>query len=196
MAEVSQDRRVAAPPHRWAREERGRPAAEREAHLAGGADPRIATLVERGAGVTLLAQRRSPNGVDVGHLTVGPGGVTVIALHELPGDVAIRRRGGRLRRRIEHLMIGGRDRCALLDDVARQLGAVHLALGHVPDVDVRAALCLPRATGLAVPGRLTVRGVLVDGPRGAARLAERGGPLTADAIDAIAVLVAARLPRG
>jgi hypothetical protein len=43
-------------------------------------------------------------------------------------------------------------------------------------------------------GQLAVRGVLVDTPLGVVRLAERGGPLTADAIDAIVDLLAARLP--
>jgi len=194
MSEVSQDRRVAAPPHRWAREERGRTPAERIDGLADGADPRIGAPSLRAHGVTLLADRRSPDGARIGHLAVGPGGVTVVALHDLPGAVRVRRRGGRVRRPVEHLMVAGRDRCTLIEDLAAQLVAVRAVLARVPDVDVRGALCLPRVTGLPVFGQLAVRGMVVDAPLGVVRLAERRGPLTADAIDAIVDLLAARLP--
>ncbi len=88
-------------------------------------------------------------------------------------------------------MVAGRDRSNLLEGMAAQLEAVARV---APEIDLRGALCLPRADGLPLIRRLEPRGVLVDGPKRVARLAHRAGELAADERDLIAARLAAAFP--
>jgi hypothetical protein len=47
------------------------------------------------------------------------------------------------------------------------------------DLDVRGALCFPDPVGLPLR-QLSVRGIVIDGPKPIAKLARRAGPLSAD----------------
>ena len=53
------------------------------------------------------------------------------------------------------------------------------------DLDVRGALCFPDADGLPLR-QLSVRGVVIDGPKPIAKLARRAGPLSADHVEQLA----------
>jgi hypothetical protein len=111
---------------------------------------------------------------NIDHLAVGPGGITVIDAKWLKGRVEVRRDGGILRPRRERLFVAGRDKAKLVEGLLRQVAAVREAL---PAADVRGAFCFADVEGLPTFGRLTVAGLAVCGPRGAARLARREGSL-------------------
>jgi hypothetical protein len=72
------------------------------------------------------------------------------------------------------LFVAGRDKSKLVEGLLRQLAAVHEAF---PAADVRGAFCFADTDGLPTFGRLTIAGLAVCGPGGAARLARREGSL-------------------
>lgn len=111
---------------------------------------------------------------NIDHLAVGPGGITVIDAKWLRGRVEVRRDRGILRPRRERLFVAGRDRSKLVEGLLRQVDAVREAF---PAADVRGAFCFADVEGLPTFGRLTVAGLALCGPRGAARLARREGSL-------------------
>jgi hypothetical protein len=115
------------------------------------------------------------------------GGITVIDTKRLAGKVEVRGRGERA-----ELRVGRRDRSKLLDGVTRQLTAVSAA---AEGVDVRAALCFVETSGLPLLRRLRPRGILLDGPRGVARLAKRAGPLDAAMIEELVARSTAGFPK-
>ena len=166
------------------------PAHERAWERGAEGEERAAGRLERllaGTDIFLLHDRRIPgSGANIDHLAVGPGGVTVIDTKRLVGKVEVRGRGARL-----ELRVGGRDRTKLLDGAERQRSAVEAV---IEAVDVRAALCFVDTAGLPLLGRLTPRGILVDGPRGVARLAKRPGPSHATATRAIVALLESTFP--
>lgn len=82
------------------------------------------------------------------------------------------------------LLIDGREQTRLIDGVERQLGYVRAALGD-SSIEVRGALCFPNPDGLPLFSQLSVRDIVIDGPKPIAKLARRPGPLNADRIDQI-----------
>ena len=74
-------------------------------------------------------------------------------------------------------MVSGRDRTTLLDSLDKQFLAVAAAV-EPRSIQVTAMLCFLGAD-LPALGSLRVRGVPVVGPRGAAKLLRRTGPLDA-----------------
>ena len=167
----------------WAQGARGerRTAARLEKHLAGYT-------------VKLLHDRRIPGhgNANVDHLAVGPGGVTVIDSKTHRGEVRVERVGGLFTDRHSILKIGGRDQTKLIDGVERQVKLVAAALTRVGfgDLDIRGALCFPDPDGLPLR-QLSVRGIVIDGPKPIAKLARRAGPLSADQVDQLAHQLAA-----
>ena len=139
----------------------------------------------------------SAPGVVVLHenIAVGPAGVTVVDAKHYPGTIAVERRGGFFRDRTEHLVVGGRDCTALVDDVIAQAEAVSQALAGGPHVvvPVRAVLCFVDGDW-PWSGELEVRGVPVVSPRRAAKLCATGDvpaavvTAIADALQACRVL--------
>jgi Nuclease-related domain len=162
----------------WAQGARGerRTAVRLEKHLAG--HP-----------VKLLHDRRIPGRgkANLDHLAVGPGGITVIDSKTHRGEVRVERVGGLFTDRRSILTIGGRDQTKLIDGVERQVKLVVAALRSAgfADVDVRGALCFPDPDGLPIR-QLSVRGIVIDGPKPVAKLARRAGPLSADHVDQLA----------
>ncbi len=157
------------------------PAVRLEKHLAG--HP-----------VKLLHHRLIPGHgkANLDHLAVGPGGVTVIDSKTHRGEVRVERVGGLFTDRHSILKIGGRDQTKLIDGVERQVKLVAGALTRagVRDVDVRGALCFPDPDGLPLR-QLSVRGIVIDGPKPIAKLARRAGPLSADHVGQLAQQLAA-----
>ncbi len=144
------------------------------------------------AEVIVLDDRRAPRSrANIDHLAIGPGGVTVIDAKKYQGKVRADTRGGLLRPRTEHLLIGGRDQTKLIDGVRRQ---VELVQGLCGAVEVRGALCMANVEGLPTFGRVVVSGVAVDGPKRIAALAQRPGSLTVEEIQHLASTLAAALP--
>lgn len=148
---------------------------------------RLAQLLA-GSGVVLLHDRRLPGSrANIDHLAVGPGGITVIDTKRLAGKVEVRGRGERA-----ELRVGRRDRSKLLEGAARQLAVVS---AMADGVDVRAALCFVETSGLPLLRQLRARGIVIDGPRGVARLAKRPGPLDGASIAELAAALDRGFPK-
>jgi hypothetical protein len=109
--------------------------------------------------------------------------VLVIETKTHKGKVSTRRVGGLFAPRRTVLPINGREQTHLIDGVERQLGYVHAALGDSA-IEVRGALCFPDPEGLPLFSQLSVRDVVIDGPKPIANLARRP-PRNDDQIDQI-----------
>ena len=142
-----------------------------------------------GQNVKLLHDRQIPRhgGANIDHLAIGPGGVTVIDTKTHRGKIHVDHVGGLFSARRSVLMIGGRDQTRLIDGVERQIELVRTALRRVGEdqIDVRGALAFPHIDGLPTLAQLSVRGILIDGPKRVAELARRPGPLYPETIDRI-----------
>ena len=166
--------------------------AEGEERLAA----RLSKLL-RGTNVVLLHDCRIPMSLaNIDHLAVGPGGVTVVDAKNYKGKVRVERTGGLFRPRVSTLRVAGRDRTKLIEGVKHQMTEVRSALRDSgrPDVPVAGALCFVNTDGLPLLGHLQVDDVEVHGPRGAAKLAGRPGPLNEPDIAETVEHLAVRLP--
>jgi hypothetical protein len=151
-----------------------------------------------GTSVRLLHDRRIPRrgSANIDHRAIGPGGITVIDTKTHRGKVQLDRVGGLFVPRRTVLLIDGRDQTKLIDGVERQIGDVRSALSGIgyEDVEIRGALCFPGVDGLPLLKQLSVRDVVIDGPKPLAKLANRPGPLAAEAISALAAELGRLLP--
>lgn len=142
-----------------------------------------------GKAVRLLHDRRvrAHGRANIDHLAVGPGGVTVVDSKTHRGKVRVDRVSGLFAPRRTVLLIGGRDQTSLIDAVKRQMDHVMAALARAgyADLDVRGALCFPQPDGLPLLGQLSVSEVVVDGPKGVARLAARPGDAPLERVDTV-----------
>jgi hypothetical protein len=148
------------------------------------AGARLTELLD-GSGVRLLHDRRMPGSrsANIDHVAVGPGGITVIDTKNYRGKVCVERVGGLLFERRTILRIGRRDETKLVVGVECQIAAIRAVL---PDpVEVRGALCFADVDGLPLLRHLTVRDVIIDGPRTTAKLASRPGALTRQKVDGL-----------
>ena len=151
-----------------------------------------------GAEVLVLHDRRIPGTrANIDHIAVGPAGVYVIdAKRYRDAKVEVRRTGGLFRPVVEQLFVGGRDRTKLVTGLAPQVSAVYDALADLPegqDVAVHPVLAFVDSL-LPLFGSLEIAGVPVVGPKGAAKLARRPGPLDADHRRVLHAALAAALP--
>lgn len=166
------------------------PAHERAWRRGAEGEERAAARLEQllsGRGVALMHDRQVPGSrTNIDHLAIGAGGITVIDTKRLAGKVSVQGRGERA-----ELRVGGRDRSKLLAGAARQLATVEAV---VDGIDVRAALCFVDVGGLPLLRRMSPRGILIDGPRGVARLAKRRGPLDTATIHELTELLDRRFP--
>jgi hypothetical protein len=175
------------------------PRHERARAQDGRAAERIGALLElhlRDAGVVLLPDRAIAGGrASIDLLAIGPGGVTVIAAESGNGRLRIESRSGLLRPRDERLLIDGRDRSALVEDLRRQIALVTAALAKTGEsAGVRGAICVADVDELPLRGGLQVGDIAVDGPRRVARIATRPGPLAAADVGRIALALAVVFP--
>ena len=144
----------------------------------------------------LLHDRRIPGSrANIDHIAIGPGGVTVIDAKNYKGKVRTKVRGGILRRRTEHLLIGGRDQTRLVEGLKRQVDLVRAALEPAGEnVDVRGALCMADVQGLPMFGHPLVDGIAIDGSRHVARIARRSGGHSAADVECLADLLGRAFP--
>jgi hypothetical protein len=150
------------------------------------------------SGVRLLHDRRVPRKgrANIDHIAVGPGGVTVIDAKNYRGDVRVQRVGGLISERRAVLLINGRDQTHLIDGVENQVAMIRQLLAETMNdgVDVRGALCMAEVDGLPLIRQLSVRGILIDGPKPVAKLARRPGSLTELLVEEIWRALATSLP--
>jgi hypothetical protein len=160
---------------------------------------RVAVRLAEMAGddVLLLHDRRIPGSrANIDHLAIGAAGVYVIdAKRYRNADISVRRSGGLFRPVVEQLFVGGRDRTKLVTGLTPQVAAVRKALADfVGDtVPVTAMLCFVDGR-LPIFGSLSMAGVPIVGPKGAAKLIRAGGPFGTAAREAVRAHLASRLP--
>jgi hypothetical protein len=151
-----------------------------------------------GSDVLVLHDRRIPGTrANIDHLAVGPAGVYVIdAKRYVDAKVEVRRSGGLFRPVAEQLYVGGRDRTKLVTGLAPQVAAVYDALAGIPGSDDTAVFPVLAFVDSLLPlfGSLEIAGVPVVGPKGAAKLARRPGPLDAERRAVLQAALAAALP--
>ena len=161
---------------------------------------RVAARLEKllaGTGVRLLHDRRMPGSrsANIDHVAIGPGGITVIDTKNYRGKVRVECVGGLFSERRNLLKIGGRDKTKLIEGVERQIAAIRTVLDdQAHPIDIRGALCFADIEGLPLLRHLTVRNVIVDGPRTTAKLAVRSGTLTSAQVDALCRHLCTTLP--
>jgi hypothetical protein len=151
-----------------------------------------------GTDVRLLHDRRIPDHgqANVDHLTIGPGGVTVIDSKTHRGEIRVDHVGGLFAPRRAVLLINRRDQTRLIDGVERQVGYVRAALRDLggPDVELRGALCFPNVDGLPLFRQPCMRDIIIDGPKSVSKLAARPGSLRPEDIDRVWRTLAHRFP--
>jgi hypothetical protein len=155
----------------------------------------------RKTGVVLLHDRRIPGRgrANIDHLAIGPGGITVIDTKAARGRIQLTKVGGLLSPRREVLLVNGRDRTQQLDALDRQIETIKcvLAKAGIAEIDVRGALCYPDIDGLPMLRQLRARKrkLVIDDPRGVAKLTRRAGALGQGDVERIAEQLALRLPQ-
>ena len=128
----------------------------------------------RGTGVVIHHDLLIPGTqTRIDHITVGPGGVTVIASRSYEGEAELRD---------GQLFLGGRRQARLIDRLDAQLGVVRMALvaAQIEGVDVAGALSVTNLDGNPLAEDLTIGGILVEDAGEVARFAARqpsGDPL-------------------
>jgi len=178
------------------------PSTTRAWQQGGQGEVRVGARLEKllhGTAVRLLHDRRVPHHghANIDHIAVGPAGVTVIDTKTHAGKIRKDWSGGLFAERRTILRIDGRDQTKLITGIEKQIGYVQSALSTLPTdvpIDVTGALCCPNVQGLALLGRIEVRGILVDGPKPVARLTARPGSLDPGAIEEIWVHLARWFP--
>ena len=149
-------------------------------------------LEHRNAYATLLHDRRMPGGYgNIDHLAVAPSGVYVIDAKNIAGSVRI----ARPLRGEARLMINKRNRSRLLEGLQRQVDAVRRALDQTgrDDVPIVGVLCFTKAE-FPLLGSMQARGLRLCHPRALRRRLKKAGPLSVEAIDALARDLARSFP--
>jgi hypothetical protein len=149
----------------------------------------------REEGMAVLHDRRMPRSrANIDHIVVSAAGVFVVDAKNYKGRVERRDRGGWLSTDY-HLYVGGRDKTALVDGMARQAEAVRAALA--PDLDglpLTQAICFVAADWSFFARPLRFGEVHVLWPRALRKLLRADGPLTADSIARVERRLALALP--
>ena len=157
----------------------------------------VARSLERrtaGGPAVILHDRRMPPGhghANIDHLAVAPRGVFVIDAKAIHGKVRVSEPlFGEAK-----LIVAGHSRTKQLDGLDRQVAAVREALATAGrgEVPVSGVLCFTKAD-LPLLGGTEIRGHRLHHCRGTARKLKRSGPLTPEAIDAIARRLAIDFP--
>jgi hypothetical protein len=136
--------------------------------------------------IRVLHDRRIPRSrANIDHIVITPGAVWVIDAKRYGGRPELRVDGGLIRPRTESLLVGGRDKTALVEGVLSQAARMCDA---VPGNPIRTALCFVDADWPLFGGSFVVRTVEVTWPK---RLAERILSTATGAVDVDAVAAAA-----
>ena len=167
-----------------------------------GAGGELATARElasqlRRSDVIVLHDRRIPGRgrANIDHITIGPGGITVIDTKSSRGNVSIATVGVINPR--EQLLVNRRDRTGYLDALERQIEAVGQALVQhgYGEIGLRGALCFPFMRRPLLHYSHAREGLItVDDARHVAKVADRSGDLSADDIEQLADTVASLFP--
>jgi len=159
---------------RWARKAESEERARRlEALLAG-------------SGVRLLNDRRVPGArATIDHLAIGPRGITVIDAVRESGRARVV--GGRL-------LVDDEDRTTLVRDVLRHVAIIRLGLAAWPNLPIGGAICWVEPGGLPRVRKLSLGGVLIDGPRVLAEELRGPGPVSSRWARHFTALLDRRLP--
>jgi Nuclease-related domain len=146
-------------------------------------------VLEAVQGIELFHDRRMPGRrSNISHIAVTPTGVWVVDTKRYPDARLELRNGGGLLHRNDRLIVGGRDRTVLVDDMEAQLDSVRQALRPLGQhIVVRAALCFVDAEVTLLTRRpFVVRDVAILWPRSLAEVVSRPGPLSPSAIHEVA----------
>ena len=147
--------------------------------------------------INALHDRRIPGyQVTIDHVAVAPSGVWVIAAKRYVRQRIESTDRGSLFRSDPRLLVGRRDRTALVEAMAVQQRVVTAAIGQLGAATVCPVLCVVDADWPWLPRTLVVRGVTVCWPRALPALLGRPGPLGPGARAQIAERLALRLPPG
>lgn len=140
----------------------------------------------RASGVFTVHDRRVPgSSANIDHIAASSAGVFIIDTKNVAGKVSVSRNG---------LRVAGRRRDNMLTGVHGQVAVVQRTLADqaLPPNAFHGVLCFTRAD---LPWlRPSPAGVQLLYPKGLARALGRPGPLTAEQVQAIATLLAQRLP--
>jgi Nuclease-related domain len=148
-------------------------------------------------GVELLHDRGWPGRqANIDHIAIGPGGVTVIDSKKLSGKIKVDWRGDLFKEREYDLYVGRRKRTNLVEGIEAQVELVRsvLVAEGLADVSVRGALCMADTEGLPLLRQLSLRDIVINGPRHVAKLAARPGPLSLETVKQVTAVLARRLP--
>ena len=132
-----------------------------------------------GPGVHVLHDRRIPGTrANIDHIVVCPSGVFVIDAKKYTGRPNLRVDGGLFRPRTETLLVGSRDRTALVAGARKQVDLVRAALDHagLAEIPVHGMLCFVEADWPVIGGAFTTGGVHVLWPKKALELVAKPGP--------------------
>ena len=132
-----------------------------------------------GPGVHVLHDRRIPGTrANIDHIVVCPTGVFVIDAKKYTGRPSLRVDGGLFRPRTETLLVGSRDRTALVAGARKQVDLVRAALDHagLAEIPVHGMLCFVEADWPVIGGAFTTGGVHVLWPKKALELVAKPGP--------------------
>lgn len=153
----------------------------------------VGARLDKIEGIALLHDRRIPGTrTDIDHIAIASGGVYVIDAKFYGGTVAYRVDG--LLRQDRGLWIGARDRTKLVGKVVNQMNAITRVLCATP-ILVTGAVCFVNDEGPAPALPLVLNGVWVGGPDALPDLVGRPGFLDAEAMQTVAEMLDARLPR-
>lgn len=160
-------------------------------------ETRVGEVLESIPGIITLHDRKLPGSRrNIDHVAVTPAAVWVIdAKRYVDSKVEFHDAGGWFRTD-ERLMVGGRDRTKLVDEMSWQEEAVARAAGvELGDLPVRPALCFVEATWPWLLKRpYLVREVAICWPNALPELLSRPGPLDPASMDRIARAIAVALP--
>lgn len=133
---------------------------------------------------------------DIDHIAIAPSGIYVIDAKNYRNAKVRVAQPGIFSRADPKLMIRGRNRTSLVDGLTRQKESVDEALDGRAEpwpVPVMAMFCFLDAD-FPLFERLSIRGHLVRGQRGTARILNRPGPMTAEHRETLWNHLAGQLP--
>jgi hypothetical protein len=171
------------------------PQSERAFHQGEIGELKVGAFLDKCAvdrSVVVLHDRRMPRGRgNIDHVAVAPTGVFVIDAKAIKGKVGVQTSlFGKAKLRVR-----GRDRTNLIDGLDRQVLAVRNALeagGHT-EVKVQGVLCFTDAD-LPLVGGKEMRGHLLLYRKGLRKRLAKQGPISSEAMSAIAHAIATALP--
>jgi hypothetical protein len=141
----------------------------------------------------LLHDRTVPRSkANIDHLVIASSGVWVVDAKNYSGLVQQRDVGGFFKVDMR-LYVGGRDRSKVVEGLTWQVKAATKALGDL-NVPVLSAVCFTDAEWGWFAKPFTMRDVFVSGPNGLSRKIAEAGPLSREAIQAIASQLSDALP--